>query len=346
MVGKKLPVEGHGEFLIYTTPDGDKQIQVRLIDETIWLSQKMMSELFQKNVRTISEHINNIFAEDELAQDFSTVRKFRIVQKEGEREVEREVDFYNLDVIISVGYRVKSLRGTQFRQWATQRIKEYLIKGFTINKEYLKDPQGKDYFDELLKAIREIRASEKRFYLKVRDIYATSVDYDSNSDISREFFAIVQNKMLWAVTGKTAGELIDTRADADKQNMGLTTWEKQRILSADVVIAKNYLLNDEIERLERLVSMFLEYAELQAFNRKPMYMTDWVKRLDGILSLNEMEILTHAGKISKELADKKTKIEYKKYDEKSKAQELLVADEQFIEEIKKLEKLPRKKETE
>ena len=227
-----------GEFLLYTTPDGEKQIQVRLIDETVWLSQKLMAELFQKDVRTINEHILNVFAENELPQNFSTIRNFRIVQNEGGREVSREISFYSLDVIISVGYRVKSLRGTQFRQWATQRIKEYLIKGFAINTEYLKNPEGKDYFEELLKEIREIRASEKRFYAKIKDIYTTSVDYDKTADVTRDFFAMVQNKMLWAVTGQTAAEIIHSRANADEINMGLTTWNGKKLLAPDVVIAK------------------------------------------------------------------------------------------------------------
>lgn len=331
-----------GEFLLYTSSDGEKQIQVKLIDETVWLSQKQMAELFQREPHTIGEHIKNIFEENELAEDSSTNRNFRVVQKEGNREVTRDITFYNLDVIISVGYRVKSHRGTQFRQWATQRIKEYLIKGFSINKDYLKNPNGKDYFDELLKEIREIRASEKRFYLKVRDIYTTSVDYDSKSYLTRDFFAIVQNKMLWAVSGHTSAEIINARANADMQNMGLTSWEKNRIRSTDVVIAKNYLTQEELDKLEIFVSMFLDYAELQARNKKPMNMNDWIKKLDGMLSLNEMDILTHKGKISKELADKKAKEEYKKYDTKRKEVESLQAEEIFIREIQEIKRLDPK----
>jgi len=331
-----------GEFLLYTSSDGEKQIQVKLIDETVWLSQKQMAELFQKEVATINEHIKNIFAENELQQDFSTIRNFLIVQQEGNREVSREITFYNLDVIISVGYRVKSHRGTQFRQWATQRIKEYLIKGFSINKEYLKNPEGKDYFDELLKEIREIRASEKRFYLKVRDIYSTSIDYDPKSDLSKEFFAIVQNKMLWAVTGQTSAEIINERADADKQNMGLTSWENKNIRSTDVIIAKNYLNKEEMDKLERFVVMFLDYAELQALSRKEMSMVDWVKKLDAMLSLNEMEILTHKGKMSKELAEKKAKEEYKKFNSKKREIEAIKAEEQFIKEAQEIKRLDTK----
>ena len=346
---KKLPEEidtsltntenSLGEFLIYTTPDGEKQIQVRLIDETVWLSQKLMAELFQKDVRTINEHILNVFAEGELPQDNSVIRKFRITASDGKNY---DTNFYSLDMIISVGYRVKSLRGTQFRQWATQRIKEYLIKGFVINTEYLKNPEGKDYFEELLKEIREIRASEKRFYAKIKDIYTTSVDYDKTADVTRDFFAMVQNKMLWAVTGQTAAEIIHSRANADEINMGLTTWNGKKLLAPDVVIAKNYLKKDEMEKLDRLTVMYLDYAELQAERRIPMAMVDWAKKLDGLLSLNEMEILTHKGKISKELAEKKAKAEYHKYDEKRRQQEIIDSDIEFAKEIEEIKRISKK----
>ena len=346
---KKLPEEKKnnlisaenslGEFLIYTTPDGKKQIQVRLIDETVWLSQRLMAELFQKDVRTINEHILNVFAESELPHDESVIRKFRITASDGKNY---DTNFYSLDMIISVGYRVKSLRGTQFRQWATQRIKEYLIKGFTINTEYLKNPEGKDYFEELLKEIREIRASEKRFYAKIKDIYATSVDYDKTADVTRDFFAMVQNKMLWAVTGQTAAEIIHSRANADEINMGLTTWNGKKLLAPDVVIAKNYLKKDEMEKLDRLTVMYLDYAELQAERRIPMTMVDWATKLDGLLSLNEMEILTHKGKISKELAEKKAKAEYHKYDEKRRQQEIIDSDIEFAKEIEEIKRITKK----
>ena len=328
-----------GEFLIYTTPDGEKQIQVRLIDETVWLSQRLMAELFHKDVRTINEHILNVFAENELPRDESVIRNFRITASDGKNY---DTNFYSLDMIISVGYRVKSLRGTQFRQWATQRIKEYLIKGFTINTEYLKNPEGKDYFEELLKEIREIRASEKRFYAKIKDIYATSVDYDKTADVTREFFAIVQNKMLWAITGQTAAEIIHSRANADDINMGLTTWNGKKLLAPDVVIAKNYLKKDEMEKLDRLTVMYLDYAELQAERRIPMSMVDWATKLDGLLSLNEMEILTHKGKISKELAEKKAKAEYHKYDEKRRQQEIIDSDIEFAKEIEEIKRITKK----
>lgn len=346
---KKLPEEKKnnlinaedslGEFLIYTTPDGEKRIQVRLIDETVWLSQKLMAELFQKDVRTINEHILNVFAESELPHDESVIRKFRITASDGKNY---DTNFYSLDMIISVGYRVKSLRGTQFRQWATQRIKEYLIKGFTINTEYLKNPEGKDYFEELLKEIREIRASEKRFYAKIKDIYATSVDYDKTADVTRDFFAMVQNKMLWAVTGQTAAEIIHSRANAEEINMGLTTWNGKKLLAPDVVIAKNYLKKDEMEKLDRLTVMYLDYAELQAERRIPMTMVDWATKLDGLLSLNEMEILTHKGKISKELAEKKAKAEYHKYDEKRRQQEIIDSDIEFAKEIEEIKRITKK----
>lgn len=328
-----------GEFLIYTTPDGEKQIQVRLIDETVWLSQRLMAELFQKDVRTINEHILNVFAESELPRDESVIRNFRITASDGKNY---DTNFYSLDMIISVGYRVKSLRGTQFRQWATQRIKEYLIKGFTINTEYLKNPEGKDYFEELLKEIREIRASEKRFYAKIKDIYATSVDYDKTADVTRDFFAMVQNKMLWAVTGQTAAEIIHSRANAEEINMGLTTWNGKKLLAPDVVIAKNYLKKDEMEKLDRLTVMYLDYAELQAERRIPMTMVDWATKLDGLLSLNEMEILTHKGKISKELAEKKAKAEYHKYDEKRRQQEIIDSDIEFAKEIEEIKRITKK----
>ena len=327
-----------GEFLLYTSPDGEKKIQVRLIDESVWLTQKMMADLFQKDVRTINEHLKNIFEEGELIED-SVIRNFRITALDGKNY---NTKLYNLDVIISVGYRVKSIRGTQFRQWATQRIREYLVKGFTINKEYLKNPEGKDYFEELLKEIREIRTSEKRFYLKVRDIYATSIDYDGGTELTKEFFAMVQNKMLWAVSGQTAAEIIASRANADKQNMGLTSWENNRIRSTDITVAKNYLNQEELDKLERFVVMFLDYAELQAINRKKMEMADWIKKLDAMLSLNEMEILTHKGKLSKQLADQKAKSEFKKYDIKRKEQEDIESEEQFIKEVQAIKRLENK----
>ena len=325
-------------FIIFKTEDDKVEVDVRFQDETVWLTLDQMSTLFDRDKSTISRHIKNIFDEGELSKN-SVVANFATTASDGKTY---RVDYYNLDVIISVGYRVKSLRGTQFRQWATQRIKEYLIKGFTINTEYLKNPEAKDYFEELLKEIREIRASEKRFYAKIKDIYATSVDYDKTADVTREFFAIVQNKMLWAITGQTAAEIIHSRANADDINMGLTTWNGKKLLAPDVVIAKNYLKKDEMEKLDRLTVMYLDYAELQAERRIPMSMVDWATKLDGLLSLNEMEILTHKGKISKELAEKKAKAEYHKYDEKRRQQEIIDSDIEFAKEIEEIKRITKK----
>ena len=268
--------ETQSDILIYQSEDGQTRIDVQLIDETVWLSQKLMAELFQKNVRTINEHIKNIYEEGELKPE-ATIRKFRIVQKEGKRDVERLIDFYNLDVIISVGYRVRSHRGTQFRIWATQRLKEYLIKGFVMNDERLKNPGQIDYYDELLERIRDIRASERRFYQKITDIYATSMDYDPNSEITGNFFASVQNKMHWAIHGHTAAELISKRANANKPNMGLTAWKGGIVRKGDVGIAKNYLTEQEISDLNLIVNQYLDFAEFQARRHQPMYMKDWAR---------------------------------------------------------------------
>jgi len=269
------------EILIYQTEDGRTRIQVRLENETVWLTQKLMAELFQKNVRTINEHIQNIFEEGELSPE-SVIRKFRITAADGKTY---ETNHYNLDVVISVGYRVKSHRGTQFRIWATQRLREYIIKGFTLDDERLKQPGGGNYFDELLARIRDIRSSEKVFWRKVLDIYATSIDYDPKTEMSRKFFQIVQNKMHWAAHGHTAAEVIAGRADAEKPLMGLTSWTGAKPGRSDVEIAKNYLTAEELDTLNRIVSMYLDFAELQALNRKPMYMRDWIAKLDEFLTL-------------------------------------------------------------
>lgn len=291
-------------FLMYQTENGDTKIQVRLEGETVWMTQKAIAELFQKGVSTINEHIKNVYAEGELTEE-ATIRKNRIVQIEGSREVEREVTFYNLEMIIAVGYRVRSHRGTQFRQWATERLNEYMVKGFTMDDDRLKEMRniGADYFDELLERIRDIRASEKRFYQKITDIYATSIDYDSNSTIAREFFATVQNKLHFAIHGHTASELIVERADATKPNMGLTSWKGDKVRKNDITVAKNYLSQEELSDLNRIVTMYLDYAESQAKKKKPMYMKDWAQKLDAFLEFNEHDILTNAGKISAELAE-------------------------------------------
>lgn len=291
-------------FLMYQTENGETKIQVRLEGETVWMTQKAMAELFQKGLPTINEHIKNVYAEGELTEE-ATIRKNRIVQIEGSREVEREVTFYNLEMIIAVGYRVRSHRGTQFRQWATERLNEFMVKGFTMDDERLKEMRniGADYFDELLERIRDIRASERRFYLKITDIYATSIDYDPNSTIAREFFATVQNKLHFAIHGHTASELIVERADATKPNMGLTSWKGDKVRKTDITVAKNYLTQEELSDLNRIVTMYLDYAESQAKKKKPMYMKDWAQKLDAFLEFNEHDILTNAGKISAKLAE-------------------------------------------
>lgn len=298
-------------FLMYQTENGDTKIQVRLEGETVWMTQKAMAELFQKSVKTINEHIKNIYDEREL-QEEATIRKNRIVQIEGSREVEREVTFYNLEMIIAVGYRVRSHRGTQFRQWATERLNEYMVKGFTMDDDRLKEMRniGADYFDELLERIRDIRASEKRFYQKITDIYATSIDYDPNSTIAREFFATVQNKLHFAIHGHTASELIVERANATKPNMGLTSWKGDKVRKNDITVAKNYLSQEELSDLNRIVTMYLDYAESQAKKKKPMYMKDWAQKLDAFLEFNEHDILTNAGKISAKLAEQFAKEQY------------------------------------
>jgi hypothetical protein len=334
-----LPVKS--QFMLYQTEDGRTRIEVRLQDETVWLTQKLMAELFQKDLRTINEHIQNIYEEGELSPD-STIRKFRIVQTEGVRQVSREVDFFNLDVIISVGYRVKSHVATRFRIWATQRLREYIIKGFTLDDERLKQAGGGNYFDELLARIRDIRSSEKVFWRKVLDIYATSIDYDPNTDASRKFFSVVQNKMHWAAHGHTAAEIIATRADAVKPNMGLTSWTGVRPKLADSEVAKNYLAADELDTLNRLVTIYLDFAELQALNRKPMYMRDWIAKLDEFLKVSERDILKHAGKISHEAAIERAHAEYEKF-RRQMLQEPSPVERHFIDVVKEMKKLEKSK---
>lgn len=302
-----------GEFILYASEDGELKIDVRLLDETVWLTQKQMAEMFQKDVRTINEHLKNIYEENEL-DEFLTIRNFRIVQQEGTRMVERDVNHYNLDVIISVGYRVKSHRGTQFRIWATKILREYIIKGFAMDDERLKNGGNNNYFDELLARIRDIRASEKLFYKKILEIYATSVDYDPNVAESKKFFQTVQNKMHWAAHGHTAAEIVFNRVDGTKPNMGMTSYSGNgHPKKKDISIAKNYLEEKEIDILNRLVNMYLEFAELQALNGVAMYMKDWIVKLDKFLVASDRELLTHAGKISKEVAQKKANTEYEIY---------------------------------
>lgn len=306
------------EIILYTTPNGDVKIDIRFEDETFWLTQKKLAALFDVEVNTINYHLKEIFKSGELSED-STIRKYRIVQTEGTREVSREVEFYNLDVIIAVGYRVNSFSATQFRIWATQTLKEFIIKGFVMDDERLRQGQGfgKDYFDELLERIRSIRASERRFYQKITDIYKEgSIDYDVQSPITREFYQTVQNKLHWAITGQTAAEIIKFRVDSQKTNMGLTTWKNApsgKILKSDIGIAKNYLEESEIKNLERIVTMYLDYAELQAERQIPMKMSDWVNRLDGFLQFNDYEVLQNAGKVAASVAKRLAEEEYNKF---------------------------------
>ena len=331
-----------GEILLYQTEDGQTRLETRMTGETVWLTQKQMAELFQKDVRTISEHIRNVYEESELAPE-PTLRNFRIVQSEGKRQVERDVAHYNLDVVISVGYRVKSHRGVQFRIWATQRLREYLVKGFALDDERLKRAGGGNYFDELLARIRDIRSSEKMFWRKVLDIYATSIDYDPAVEASQRFFATVQNKMHWATHGNTAAEIVHARADASRPNMGMTNWLGEKPRKDEAAIAKNYLVPEELDVLNRIVNLYLEFAELQALNRKPMTMQDWISKLDEYLRLSEREILQHAGKISHEEALQKAELEFEKYRAGQLAQTSRV-ERDFEEAVKKLPaKPPRKK---
>lgn len=324
-------------ILFYQTEDGESKIQVRLHDETVWLNQRLLAELYQVEVPTISEHISTIYSDHELTTE-ATIRKFRIVQTEGSRQVERLVDFYNLDMILAIGYRVRSHRGVQFRRWATERLKEYIIKGFVLDDDRLKGARalGTDYFDELLERIRDIRASEKRFYQKVRDIYALSLDYDSQAEGTQEFFKIVQNKLHWAITGQTAAELIVGRADAAQPNMGLTDWKGSKVRQADVVVAKNYLQHDEIGQLNRLVTMWLDYAEDQASRRKPVHMKDWRDKLDAFLQFNQRAILEHSGRISMEEARRLALEQYQIFNRKRIEADDLEAEKEFELEVGKL----------
>ena len=328
-----------GTIIFYESPQGAVKVEIRFEDETFWLTQKKLAELFGVEVQTINYHLKEIFKSGELEED-STIRKIRIVQQEGKREVSREVDFYNLDAIIAVGYRVNSYQATQFRIWATNVLKEFLIKGFVLDDERLKQGKrfDKDYFDELLERIRAIRASERRFYQKITDLYAeASIDYDSKAPITQLFYKTVQNKLHWAITGQTAAEIIARRASADKPNMGLTTWKHApggKILKSDTHIAKNYLNKNELENLERIVTMYLDYAENQAKRQIPMTMEEWANKLDAFLQFNEYDVLQNAGKVSakvaKELADK----EYEKFNKKQDR----LYESDFDKAIKQLQK--------
>ena len=286
-----------GQFLLYQTPDGVSKIEVKLQDDTVWLSLDQMAELFQRNKSTISRHIKNVLEEGELLAD-STIANFATVQNEGKRHVERQITYYNLDMIISVGYRVHSYRGVQFRIWATKVLKDYIVKGFALNDDLLKRAGGGNYFDELLARIRDIRSSEKVFYRKVLEIYALSIDYDPRVEMTQKFFKTVQNKMHYSVHGHTAAEIIYERANAQKDFMGLTTWSGAMPTKPEAEIAKNYLTQDEIKSLNRIVSLYLDFAEMQAEEHRPMYMKDWINILDDFLRISRKDILTHAGKIT------------------------------------------------
>jgi hypothetical protein len=314
---KNLKIES--AITLFQSEDGKTKLQVRMEDETVWLSQKLIADLYQVSVPTVNEHLAGIYDEAELAPE-ATIRKFRIVQREGTREVERLVDHYNLEAILAVGFRVRSTRGTQFRKWATSQLNEFLVKGFILDDERLKDGRsiGKNYFQELIERIRDIRSSERQFYQKITDIYATSIDYDSRSEVTEAFYATVQNKLHWAIHGHTAAELIASRVSSRKPSLGLTSWKNSpegKIKKADVSIAKNYLNEDELRRLNRFVTMYLDYAEKQAEKEKSMTMKDWALRLDAFLKFNEEDLLTDAGKVSAAVAKKLAEDEFEKYEE-------------------------------
>ena len=324
-------------IIMYTTEDGLTKIEVTFDEDTVWLSLDQMAELFQRDKSTISRHIKNIFTEGELRPE-ATVAKFATVQTEGNRKVTRDIDYYNLDVIISVGYRVKSLRGTQFRIWASSVLKEYMKKGFALDDDRLKRLGGGNYFDELLARIRDIRSSEKVFWRKVLEIYATSIDYDPSAEASVQFFKQVQNKMHWAAHRHTAAEIVYQRADAEKENMGLTSWEGKRIKRSDTEIAKNYLTQTELDALNKIVSAYLDIAEVRALAHEPMYMKDWLETIDDYLKMTRRDILTTKGRVTHKQAIDKAHAEYEKY--RKKQNELLSpVEHHFIESIKELEAL-------
>ena len=333
------------EFLLYQTEDGRTRIQCRFENETLWLTQAQIAELFQTTPQNVTLHLKAIFTEGELAEA-ATCKDYLQVRQEGSREVARKLRHYRLDAILAVGFRVRSHRGTQFRQWATARLGEYLVKGFTMDDERLKNPPGKeqkDYFDELLERIRDIRSSERRFYQKVLDIYSTSIDYTPNTELSQQFFAMVQNKMHWATHGHTAAEIIHQRADAEKPLMGLLTTRPGGIVrKEDVSVAKNYLTEDELQVLNRIVNLYIEYAELQALERKSMAMRDWITKLDDFLKISGRELLDHAGKISADTAKAKAELEYARYRALLDSEPRPV-DADFERAAKQIQKLPRPK---
>ena len=339
-----------GEILLYQTEDGKSRVECRFYEENIWLTQALMAELFQKDVRTINEHLSNIYSEGELDEE-ATIRKFRIVRSEGTRQVTREIDHYNLDAILAVGYRVRSRRGTQFRRWATERLREYLVKGFSIDDERMKNPPSPeagipDYFDEMLERIRDIRASERRMYLRVREIFALAADYQPSDSETVKFFQIIQNKLHFAATGMTAAELINKRADHLKPNMGLTSWKEQEIRKSDVIIAKNYLKEEEISELNRIVVMWLDYAEDQANRRKQVFMNDWIQKLDDFLRFNDRDVLYNPGSISKQKADQMAKQEYEQFAEIRRQEKEEAGQDNTIKALEQAARsLPKKKDS-
>jgi hypothetical protein len=318
-----------GELILYTTEDGQSSIKLRAEDGTVWLTQAELAELFQTTPQNITLHIKAIYEEGELDPP-STCKERLQVRSEGSRKVERQLKLYNLSMILAVGYRVRSHRGIQFRSWASRHLQEYLVKGFVLDDKRLKDPKGWDYFDELLERIREIRASEKRFYQKIKDIYITAIDYDAQSEQAQLFFKKVQNKMLWAITQHTAAELIVERASSKLPNMGLTSWKGNRVRQDDVIIAKNYLTQSEIADLNRIVTMYLDYAEDQATRRKAMTVKEWEEKLDAFLSFSEREILDHAGKVSAKVAEELALKRYAEFDDKRRKNERLSANEEDV----------------
>jgi hypothetical protein len=334
MTEETLPIVPDTDFRFFVAEDGKTRISVRFEEETVWLSQKALSELYQVSVPTVNEHIRGILEEHECGS--ATIRNFRIVQLEGERQVSRNVEHYNLEMILAVGYRVRSSRGTQFRRWATALLKEYIIKGFTMDDERLKagSSWGKDYFDELLERIRDIRSSEKRAYQKIRDIFKLAADYNPADSETIEFFKIIQNKLHWAITGKTAAQLIAERSDPSKPNMGLMSWAGAKVRKADVVVAKNYLDHGELESLNRIVTMYLDYAEDQAKRNRLVYMKDWRAKLDAFLRFNDREVLDNSGLISMEVAKALAEERYEEYRFHRLAEEAEAEDK---EDIKKLE---------
>jgi len=339
---KQPSLPAKGQFLVYQSEDGRLKIDVRLEGETAWLTQAHMAELFQTSIPNVNMHLRNIFAEGELQAD-SVIKEFLMTAADGKKY---RTNHYNLDAIISVGYRVKSAVATRFRIWATQKLREYIVKGFVLDDERLKNPdQPFDYFDELLRRIQDIRTSERRFYQKITDIYATSIDYDPTQQESIEFFQTVQNKMHWAITGQTAAEIIHTRADSSKPNMGLTSWRGAKVRKEDISIAKNYLSEPELAALNNLVEQYLVFAEGQAMRRVPMHMKDWIAKLHAFLTINDRNILTHAGKISHEMAKELAEAEYEKYN-RHRIQQADTAGGEFEKAIKQLPlpPMPKKKE--